>query len=47
MPTRVGATEIIILALIILIFFGSRRLPEFIKGLGEAVREFKKSLKEE
>lgn len=47
MPTRVGTTEILILAIIILIFFGTRRLPDFIKYFGEAIREFKKSLKGE
>lgn len=44
MPT-VGSPEIIIIALLILFFFGSKRIPEFIKGIGQAVVEFKKALK--
>lgn len=44
---RIGTTEIIILALVILVFFGGRKLPEFIKGLGEAIKEFRKASKEE
>ncbi len=47
MQSRVGTAEIIIIALIVLIFFGSKKLPEFIKGIGEAIKEFKKASKEE
>lgn len=43
---RLGATEIIILAVLVLVFFGSKKLPEFIKSVGEAVKEFKKSMSE-
>ncbi|MCR4324769.1 MAG: twin-arginine translocase TatA/TatE family subunit [Candidatus Curtissbacteria bacterium] len=42
MPT-IGATEWIIIAFIILLLFGGKKIPEFFKGLGEAVKEFKKS----
>lgn len=45
MPTRVGTTEVLILAIIVLVFFGTKRLPEFIKYFGEAIKEFKKALK--
>jgi len=38
-----GATEIVIIAFIIFLFFGGKKLPEFIKSLGEAMKEFKKS----
>jgi sec-independent protein translocase protein TatA len=47
MFSNFGATEIIIIALLILIFFGGRKIPEFIKGVGEAIREFRKGVKEE
>lgn len=43
---RLGTTEIIIIAIVILIFFGGKKLPEFIKGLGTSVKEFRKGLKE-
>lgn len=41
-----GATELFIIAIIILLIFGARRLPEIGKGLGGAVREFKKIKKD-
>lgn len=42
-----SAAELVIIAFLIVVFFGSKRIPEFIKGMGEAIREFKKALKEE
>jgi len=41
-----GTTEVLIIALLILLFFGGKRIPEFIKSLGQSVKEFKKSLKD-
>ncbi len=40
---NIGSTEIIIIAVIILILFGGKKLPEMGRGLGEAFREFKKA----
>ena len=37
-----GATELMILAVIILLFFGARRLPEIGGNLGKAISEFRK-----
>lgn len=34
-------TEIIIIALIILLLFGGKKIPELMKGLGKGVRSFK------
>lgn len=42
----IGTTEIIIIAVILLILFGGKKLPELAKGIGEAVKEFKKSFKD-
>ncbi len=42
---QIGSVEIIVIALLILFFFGSKKIPEFIKGIGQAVVEFKKALK--
>lgn len=39
----IGTTEIIIVAAVILLIFGGKKLPEFSKGLGEAIRELRKS----
>lgn len=43
----IGATELIIIAVILLILFGGKKLPELGKGVGESIKEFKKSLKSE
>lgn len=36
-----GASEIIIIALIVLLLFGGKKIPELMRGLGRGVREFK------
>jgi len=43
---NLGSPEIIIIALIVLYFFGDKKLKEFAKRLGESTREIKK-IKEE
>ncbi len=43
----IGTTEIIIVAIILLVLFGGKKLPELGKGLGDAIKEFRKSFKEE
>lgn len=42
----IGTTEWLIIALIVILLFGGKKIPELFKGLGEAVREFKKSSKD-
>ena len=39
-----GVPELIVIFLIILVFFGPKRVPEIGKGLGEAIRHFKKGV---
>lgn len=41
-----GPTELIIIAIIVLLIFGAKRLPDVGKGLGGAIREFKNVKKE-
>jgi sec-independent protein translocase protein TatA len=41
-----GTTELLIILGIIVVIFGARRLPELGKGLGEAIKNFKKSTSE-
>ena len=41
-----GPTELIIIAVIILLIFGAKRIPEIGKGLGGAISEFKKVKKD-
>ncbi|MEJ2544026.1 MAG: twin-arginine translocase TatA/TatE family subunit [Calditrichaceae bacterium] len=42
-----GLTEILIVAGIIILLFGARKLPELAKGLGSSIKEFKKGLDNE
>lgn len=46
MIKNIGTTELIIIALILILLFGGKKIPEFIKGVGEAVKEFKKASKD-
>lgn len=39
-----GASELIIILVIVVILFGASRLPEIGKGIGEAIKNFKKSV---
>ena len=41
-----GATELIIILVIVVILFGASRLPEIGRGIGEAIKNFKKSTSE-
>jgi sec-independent protein translocase protein TatA len=41
-----GPTEIIVICAAVLILFGSKKIPEFMKGLGTGVKEFKKATRE-
>lgn len=37
-------TEILIIALVVLLFFGGKKIPELMKGLGKGVRSFKEGV---
>ena len=37
----IGTSEIIIIALVVLLLFGGRKIPELMKGLGKGVKSFK------
>ncbi len=39
--------EIIVIALIVLLLFGGKKIPELMKGLGKGVKSFKDGMKEE
>lgn len=41
-----GGAEWIIIALAVLIFFGANKIPEFARGLGRGIREFKDAVKD-
>jgi len=38
-----GTTEIIIIAVVVLVLFGARKVPELMKGVGTGIKEFKKA----
>jgi sec-independent protein translocase protein TatA len=43
---RIGANELLLIALLVVILFGASRLPELGRGLGLGIRRFKKSLRD-
>lgn len=42
-----GATEIILILLVVILLFGARKIPELMKGIGQGMKEFKKASKVE
>lgn len=38
---KIGATELILLVLLVVILFGGKKIPELMRGLGRGVKEFK------
>ena len=40
----IGMTEILIIALIVLLLFGGKKIPELMKGLGKGVKNFKEGV---
>ena len=43
---NLGAGEIILIVLVILILFGAKKIPELARGIGKGMSEFKKGLKD-
>jgi sec-independent protein translocase protein TatA len=43
MPFGLGATELILILLVVVLLFGARRIPELMRGLGSGIKEFKKA----
>ncbi len=41
-----GASEILLIALVILLLFGGKKIPELMKGLGKGIRSFKDGMKD-
>lgn len=42
----IGATEIILICVVILLIFGGKKLPELMKGVGKGVKSFKEGMNE-
>lgn len=43
---NLGVGEIVLIALVVLLLFGGKKIPELMKGLGKGVRNFKDGLKD-
>lgn len=41
-----GMSEILLIVLVVLLFFGGKKIPELMKGLGKGVRSFKEGMSE-
>ena len=44
---RLGVQELLIILVILFFLFGAKRLPEMGKGIGEAIKGFKSSIKDD
>ena len=42
-----GGMELIIIALVVLLLFGGKKIPELAKGLGNGIKNFKKAVKDD
>ena len=42
---NLGTGEIIIIAIVVLLLFGGRKIPELMKGLGKGIKNFKEGVK--
>lgn len=39
----IGTVEITLIAVVIILLFGGKKIPQFVRGIGEAIKEFRKS----
>ena len=46
LPLALGPWQIILIAVVILLLFGGKKIPELMKGLGKGINEFKKGKNE-
>ena len=42
----IGMQEVLLIALVVLLFFGGKKIPELMKGIGKGVRSFKEGMNE-
>ena len=43
---KIGAGEIVLIALVVLLLFGGKKIPELMKGLGKGVKSFMEGMNE-
>lgn len=46
MIKNLGATEILIILLVVIVLFGSKKIPDLARSLGRSINEFKKGRRE-
>jgi len=46
-PLMIGWPQIVLIAVVILLLFGGRKIPELMRGLGSGIKEFKNASKDE
>lgn len=46
-PLQIGAPQIILIVIVVLLLFGGRKIPELMRGLGSGIKEFKDASKED
>jgi len=47
LPLMIGWPQIVLIAVVVLLLFGGKKIPELMKGLGSGIKEFKDASKEE
>jgi sec-independent protein translocase protein TatA len=47
MPLVIGWPQIVLIAVVVLLLFGGRKIPELMRGLGSGIKEFKDASKED
>ena len=47
LPLAFGPWQIVLIAVVILLLFGGRKIPELMRGLGSGIKEFKEASKDE
>lgn len=47
MPFGLGVTEFLVILVLLVLFFGAKRIPGIARGLGEGIRKFKREVKED
>jgi len=45
-PLMIGYWEVLLIVAVLLLFFGAKKIPELMRGLGKGVKSFKEGMKE-
>ena len=46
MVYMIGTTELLVIGLVVLLFFGGKKIPELMRGLGKGLHSFRKGMEE-